>query len=186
MTDPELIQTLDYILNRSDASSLEVLAQAVMRRRRDLSIFNVLGGRPNPQKAAKEISEKINDGIGAGIEGMRKSIQEMIVKVLRENAPELNEKQINELCMAWMPETPKKDAAMPQGALLSMIEQFISFSRGEMKESVDKNLREEMGAWPKRYWNAFPPVVRGVITDFLKDKISEQDFKSRIVIALGL
>jgi hypothetical protein len=67
-----------------------------------------------------------------------------------------------------------------------MIEQFISFSNGEMKDSVDKSLREEMGAWPQRYWNAFPPVVRQIVTDYLKNKIPQKDFKSRILIALGL
>ena len=188
MTDPQLVQALDYILNRSDNASLDVLAEAVVRRRRNISIFNALGDRPDPQKMAKEITEKINAGIGVGIDGMRKSIQEMIIKILREHAPELDETRIDQLCQAWLPDGIKKGSAgsMPPDAILSMIEQFISFSRGEMKDSVDKNLREEMGAWPQRYWNAFPPVIRRIITDFLKEKISEHDFKSRIVIALGL
>jgi hypothetical protein len=67
-----------------------------------------------------------------------------------------------------------------------MIEQFVSFSSGEMRESVDKDLREEIGAWPERYWKAFPPVVRQIITDYLKNKIPEKDFKSKIILALGL
>jgi hypothetical protein len=69
--------------------------------------------------------------------------------------------------------------------LLSMIDQFISFSHGTMRKSVNENLRSEMGAWPERYWNAFPPVIRQLITDFLKDKITEKDFYSKLEIVTG-
>ncbi|WP_461255212.1 hypothetical protein [Treponema sp. R80B11-R83G3] len=189
MADPELVQTLDYILNKSDAVSIEVLAEAVVRRRRDLMVFNTVGDIPDPQRMSKEITEKINAGIGGGIETMNKSVQEMILKILKEHAPELNDKQRNELCKAWMPDGVGKNSpasALPPDVILSMIEQFVSFSHGEMKESVDKSLRDEMGAWPERYWNSFPPVVRQIITDYLKDKTTEKEFKSKICIALGL
>ena len=187
MADPELVQTLDYILNRSDPSTIDVLAEAVIRRRRNLSVFNVVGGTPDPQEVAKEITEKINSSVGSGIEGMRKAIREMILRIVREHAPELTESQIDELCNAWLPgANTEKETQLPSDVLLSMIEQFVSFSSGKMQKSVDAGLREELGAWPERYWNAFPPVVRQIITDYLKNKISEKDYKSKIVIALGL
>jgi len=184
MPDPGLLQALDYILNQSDSSTIELLAEAVVRRRRNMSIFNAMGEMPDPEQLAAEITSKINEGIGSGIEGMRNSIREMIIKILREHAPELNEKQIDELSEAWLPGSGGKKSAMPPDLLLSMIEQFISFSHGTMKKSDDEALRAEMGAWPQRYWNSFPPVIRKIITDYLKDKITEKDFKSKIVIAL--
>jgi len=190
MTDPGLLQALDYILNHSNGASIEALAEAVVRRRRDLTIFSAVGDMPDPQRMAKEITEKINEGVGGSLESMRSSVQDMIIKLLKQHAPELNDKQINELCQAWLPDgvgTKKGlQSGLPPDVLLSMIEQFVSFSHGEMKKSVDKGLREEMGAWPERYWNAFPPVIRQIITDYLKNKITEKEFKSRIVIALGL
>jgi len=187
MTDPGLLQALDYILNHSDDSTIEVLAEAVVKRRRNMSIFSAVGDLPDPQKMAKELTEKIDAGIGSGIEGMRKSVREMIVRIVREHAPELSESQIDELCEAWLPEGGSgKKGAVPPDILLSMIEQFISFSNGTMKKSVDEDLRKEMGTWPERYWQAFPPVIRQLISDFLKDKITEKDFRSKIGIALGL
>jgi len=189
MTDPGLLQALDYILNRSDGAGIEALAEAVVRRRRDLTIFSAVGEMPDPQRMAKEITEKINDGVGGSLESMRNSVQDMIIKLLKQHAPELNDKQVHELCQAWLPDgvgTKKGlQSGLPPDVLLSMIEQFVSFSHGEMKKSVDKGLREEMGAWPERYWNAFPPVIRQIITDYLKDKITEKEFKSRIKISLG-
>ena len=190
MADPALVQALDYILNRCDDAAIEVIAEAVVRRRRNIHISNVIGDMPNPERLAKEITTKINEGVGGGIEGMRRSIQEMIIRIIREHAPELNEKQINELCQAWLPDRISADnsedkGAVPPEMLLSMIDQFVSFSHGTMKKSTDDELRSEMGAWPERYWKAFPPVVRGLITDYLKNKTTEKEFYSKLKTALG-
>ena len=187
MADPGLLQALDYILNHSDDSSIQVLAEAIVRRRRNLSIFNVIGDIPNPETIAKEVSEQLGGTTKNIMDGMRVSIQEMIIRILREHAPELNESQINELCQAWIPGLDGKSGKkpkLPQDALLSMIEQFVSFSFGSMKESTDKDLRDELGAWPERYWNSFPPVIRQIIKDYLQDKITEKEYKSKILIAL--
>ena len=190
MPDSELVKVLDYILNYSDEYSIEVIAEAVIRRRRDLTIYHATGQLPDPQRMASEITKKINTGLGGSIESMKKSIQEMTVRIIREHAPELTDSQVEELCQAWLPGSEaaksKKKDALPGNLLLSMIDQFVSFSRGAMNKSVDDNLRQEMGAWPERYWNAFPPVIRSIITDYLKDKISEKDFYSKIGIALDL
>jgi len=189
MADPGLLQALDYILNKSDEASIEAITEAVTRRKRDLTLFNSVGNIPDPQRMTKEITEKINAGIGGSLEGMKKSVQDMIKNILKEHAPELNDKQREELCQAWLPDgagKKKTDSNIPPDVLLSMIEQFVSFSHGEMKESVDKSLREEMGVWTERYWKSFPPVVQQLIADYLKDKINEKDFKSRVCIALGL
>jgi len=70
--------------------------------------------------------------------------------------------------------------------LLSMIDQFVSFSLGTMKKSVDDNLRNEIGAWPERYWNAFPPVIRQIVSDYLKGKTSEKDYHSKLKLALDM
>jgi hypothetical protein len=187
MADPGLLQALDYILNRSDEAGIEVIAEAVVRRQRNLSIFHAMGDIPDPQRMAKEITEKINTGVCGGIEGMRKSIQEMIIRIVREHAPELSDKQVEELCQAWLPGTnTANSSSLPSDVLLSMVEQFVSFSNGTMNESVDNGLRKEIGAWPSRYWQAFPPVVKQIITDYLKNKISEKEYKSKILLALGV
>ncbi|MDR2433251.1 MAG: hypothetical protein LBD47_01610 [Treponema sp.] len=191
MADTELIQTLDYILNRSDEASIEVLAEAVTRRRRELFLTGGAFEMPSPQRVAKELSLNINAGIGAGIEGLKKSVRDMAVRIIREEAPELTDAQIEELCRAWIPENAGEntgdEGVKPSRDMLSaMVEQFVAFSRGAMSEAMDESLRAELGAWPARYWNAFPPVVRLIITDFLKDKITEEEYNSRIGIALEI
>jgi len=184
MTEPGLLQALNVILNNSGESSIEARVEAVRRRRR---VFSTISGMPYPQRMAKELTEKINAGIGSGIESMGKSIREMTIRIIREHAPELSDSQIDELCRAWLPGAGgQRKEALPRDMLASMIEQFISFSRGTMKQSVDRELRREMGAWPERYWKAFPPVVRQLISDLLKYRITEEDFNSKMGIALNL
>jgi len=188
MADQGLLQALDYILNHSDGASVDVIAEAVTRRRRDLTVFEAIGEIPNPEKMAKEISASLGDSTKKIMDGMKSSIHEMIVRLLREHAPELNESQIDELCEAWMPSHSgknKNDKSLPPDVLLSMVEQFVSFSHGNMSKSVDKELRDELGAWPERYWNSFPTVIRQIIKDYLGNKITEKEYKNKILIAIG-
>ena len=188
MADPELVQVLDYILNRSDEASIEVLTAALVRRKRDISMFGGLTNMPDPKRLAKELSEKINTGIGAGVDSLKKSVREMAARIIRQEAPELTDRQINELLGSWIPDTENTEqgssSALPRDILVSMIDQFVSFSKGNMKDSEDNHLRAEMGAWPERYWKAFPPLVRSIITEFLKGKISEKEFNLKIGRAL--
>jgi hypothetical protein len=187
MANPELVQALEYILNRSDEPSIEVLAEAVVRRRRELALFGSTASVPNPQKLAKELSGQVNAGVGATIDGVKKSVRDMAGRIIREHAPELTDAQVGELLNEWVPDRGSqtgRPVKPPEDMMISMIEQFVSFSRGTMLKSLDETLRETLGTWPERYWNSFPAAVRRLITDFLKDKISEREFYSKIGIAV--
>jgi hypothetical protein len=186
MANPELVKTLDYILNRCDEAAIEVLAAAVVRRRRDLSLFGGAQSLPDPQRMARDLSGQMN--IGASIEGLRESIRNMAVRIIKQEAPELTDAQINELTGAWIP-GPEAGAdgsgeKLPRELLFSMVDQFTAFSQGRMSKAEDKSLRDEMGPWPERYWNSFPPVVRLIITDYLKGETGEKEFRSKLETAV--
>ncbi|MDR2403743.1 MAG: hypothetical protein LBD78_06900 [Spirochaetaceae bacterium] len=187
MAEPELVRVMDYILNRCNERDIEAVAAAVVKRRRNLVMFGGVKNMPDPQRLARDLSAQLN--IEAGMEGVRKSIQEMAVRIIKQEAPELTDAQVAELTRAWVP--PARDGAAggnspPRNLLESMIEQFVAFSTGRMSPEEDKSLRDEMGAWPDRYWKAFPPVVRLIITDFLKGGIAEGEFRTKLTTALSL
>ena len=191
MADPELIKVLDYILNRSDEASIEVLAAAVVRRRKDIALFGGAINMPDPQRMATELSAKINASLGTGVEGLKNSVRDMARRIIKQEAPDLTDEQITELTGAWIPDTGKNAAAgasspLPRDLLASMIDQFVTFSRGDMSAAEDKQLRDEMGTWPQMYWKAFPPLIRSIISDYLKDTISSKEFSSKIGIALEM
>ncbi|MDR0656797.1 MAG: hypothetical protein LBG22_10825 [Treponema sp.] len=184
MADPELVRVMDYILNRCNERDIEAVAAAVIRRRRDLTIFGGSVNLPDPRRMAGEMSRQLN--LEGTIGGLTKSIREYAMRIIRQEAPELSEEQAEMLTRTWIPDRnePKEGAALPPDLLLSMIEQFVMFSRGEMDEGEDRRLRADLGAWPERYWNAFPQVIRLIITGYLRDEMDDGEFKTRINTAM--
>ncbi|MDR3147084.1 MAG: hypothetical protein LBU00_01750 [Treponema sp.] len=189
MSNPELLQTLDYILNRCDENAIEAVAQAVLRRRRELTVFGGALNLPDPHKLATEFSARLD--ISGAITGLRASVRDMALRIIKQEAPDLSDEQAEDLVKTWIPEragpAARQDGSPLAGdPLRSMIGQFVAFSRGTMDEGEDQGLRAELGPWPERYWKAFPPVVRLIITDYLKGEIGEKDFHDKIENALSM
>jgi hypothetical protein len=141
---------------------------------------------PDPKQMARDISRQINTG--ASIEGMRETVRNMAVRIIRQEAPELNDEQIAELTAAWIPggSAPGVQGnTVPPEMLLEMIDQFVSFSSGSMSTADDKRLRKELGTWPERYWKSFPDVVRLIIKDYLNGETNEKAYRSKIAAALS-
>jgi hypothetical protein len=194
----ELAQTLDYILNRCDENAVEAVAAAVVRRRRELVMFGGALNLPDPRGMARDLSSRLD--IKGAVKGLKESVRDMALRIIRQEAPELSDAQVKELAEAWIPEGGPGDSppagnpapqgkgpgALPEELLRSMIGQFTAFSRGTMDREEDQELRDQLGPWPERYWKAFPPVIRLFITDYLKGEIDERDFRSKIETALSL
>lgn len=184
MADPELVRVMDFILNRCDEKAIEAVAAAVVRRRRELAMFGGMSNLPDPKKMARELSSQIN--AGASVEGMRETIRNMAVKIIRQEAPELTDEQIAELTAAWVPDRSASSGPnLPPDMLLEMIDQFVSFSTGGMKEAENNKLRADLGAWPQRYWTAFPDVIKLIVKDYLNGEMDEKAYRSKIAAALS-
>jgi hypothetical protein len=195
MANQELVQTLDYILNRCNGRDIEVVSSALVRRRKDIERFGDIPTAPNPGRLAKEITAQLN--IDGNIESMKKSVRDYAIRIIKQQAPELTDKQIEKLTASWIPDkvsgagSRKKsvgdfDQSIPRDLLASMVDQFVSFSIGRMEEEEDNALRREMGPWPDKYWNAFPQVIRLLIKDLLKGEMDESDFNMRMGLALDM
>jgi hypothetical protein len=200
MLNEELVKTLDYVLNRCTERDIEAVAAAVIRRRRDIAMYGSMPVAPNPKAMAEEISSQLN--VEGSIENLKHSIRDYAIRIIRQQAPELTDAQIEELTAAWIPErkglsggkrrgkaggrSPSVDSSIPRDLLTSMVDQFVSFSLGRMEGEEDRALRSEMGAWPDKYWNAFPQVIRLLIKDFIKGEIDEKDFNTRMSLALQM
>lgn len=188
MADPELVRVMDYILNRCDEAAIEAVAAAVVRRRRELTMFGGARNLPDPKKLAKEMTSHLN--IEGTIEGLKQSVLDYAVRIIKQEAPELNDDQIKQLTDAWIPD-PNPDPSdredkLPADLLSAMVEQFVAYSSGTMDAVEEKGLRKELGAWPERYWKAFPELIRLLITDYLKNRIGEGEFRSRLDTALAM
>ena len=195
MANQELVQTLDYILNRCNERDIEVVSAALVRRRKDIAMFGDVPVAPNPGRLAKEITAQFN--IDGNIENLKKNVRDYAIRIIKQQAPELSDKQIEELTGSWIPDkafgagsrkirTGGFDQSIPRDLLASMVDQFVTFSLGRMEEEEDNALRREMGPWPDKYWNAFPQVIRLLIKDLLKGEMDEADFNMRMGLALDM
>ena len=192
MANEELAKTLDYILNRCNERDIEVLAAAVIRRRRDISMFGSMPMAPDPGELAKKISSQLN--IEGNIEGLKNSIRDYAIRIIKQEAPELTDEQIDDLTRTWIPgeqsstggQNSPGDSKIPREMLVSMIDQFVSFSLGQMEEEEDRALRREMGPWPDKYWKSFPQVIRLLLSDYIKGEINEKEYKTRLALALRM
>ncbi len=207
MADVELVRTLDYILNRCGAAEIEAVAAAVVRRKRDLTMFGD-SGMMDPTRWAKKAARELTGSAGASLESVRRTVRGLAADMLRKEAPELSEAQIGELLSAWVPEAGARgsqpdqpeagivdvDGDRPSGrsvrlsseVVVSMADQFVAYSAGRMPKTEEENLRREMGDWPERYWRAFPGGVKAVIGDFLKGRIGTDEYRSKLLAAAEL
>ncbi|MDR1127835.1 MAG: hypothetical protein LBL20_00865 [Treponema sp.] len=137
---------------------------------------------------AKELASQIN--VNATIDGLAGTVRNMAARIVKQEAPELDDGQIEELVSAWVPgadgRQPSAGNAVPAGLLLAMVGQFVAYSRGAMDPAEERELRSEMGAWPDRYWKSFPPVVQVLVRGYLKGEMDEREFNVKIGAALSL
>ena len=210
MASQELVRTLDYILNRCNERDIEAVAAAVIRRRKDIAMFGSMPVAPDPRRLAEELTAQLD--LEGNIEKLKTSVRDYAIRIIKQQAPELSDAQINELTRAWIPQNPVQgkqgysgkpaavgrrraggplrsggsdETGFPRDLLASMIDQFVSFSLGRMEEEEDEALRREMGPWPDKYWKSFPQVFRLLIKDFLKGEMDEKDFNTRVGLALS-
>ena len=196
MANEELVRTLDYILNRCNERDIDAIAAAIVRRRKDIAMFGSMPAIPNARAMAEQLNSQLN--IQGSIDGLKNSVRDYVVRIIKQQAPELSDRQIEELTRSWVPESAppgrsqadkrgaSQEQSLPVNMLASMVDQFVSFSLGRMEEEEDRALRKEIGPWPDKYWKAFPQVVRLLITDFLKGEINESDFNTRMGLALQM
>jgi len=209
MANDELVRTMDYILNRCGAAEIEAVAAAVVRRKRDLALFGE-SHMLDPRSFAKKAAEDLTLGVGGGLEMVRKTVRDMAAGMLRREAPELGEDQIEELLDAWVPDgtaagatagagarhqdsgsdgsgsPDPRNGGVPADVLMAMVDQFVAYSTGTMQNGADEALRREMGDWPERYWRSFPAVVRSVVSEYLKGGTTEKEFRSHLRAALDI
>ncbi len=184
MADPELVRVLDYILNRCDEAAIDAVAAAVVRRKKDLALFGATGV-PDPTAWAKNVARQAS--VGAGLASVRETVRDMAAAMLRREAPELTDGQIDELLAAWVPDAPEEGgSALSADVVASMVDQFVAYSTGTMRKEDEAALRAELGAWPERYWKVFPAVVRSVVTEYLEGRTTGREYRAKLRAALEL
>ncbi len=190
MSRKELEAVLDYILNRADEAELEVVAKACERRARDRATFASIGGE-GPGAMARRMAGELERGVGATMENVRATVRGLVAEIVRKNAPEVSDEQLEAILDEYAPPPGKskpaaRDSGLPPEALLGMVRSFVEYSEGRMAPSRQRELWEQGGRWQDEYWRAFPAEVKALVKAYLEGKIDGDTFGTALLSVLEL
>lgn len=189
MSRETLRSVLDYILNKADRDEFEAIVKACERRRRDLTLFASIGG-VNPERAARNTAQAVEASLGASRDGIRTMIRDFVADIIRKNAPEVTEEQLEELLASYVPDPedrkPSEPSSLPPDALAKMVKDFTDYSLGMMPPSAQQALWERMPRWQEEYWAAFPAELKAFVKAFLEGRLDADTFWSAVYSFLGL
>ncbi|TFG82318.1 MAG: hypothetical protein E4H20_07895 [Spirochaetales bacterium] len=194
----ELESVLDYILNRADQAELAVIAKACERRNSDRGRYAELGGL-NPGALADHMAASVNDGLAASMDSIRNTVRGFVENLIRENAPDATEDDIEALLRHFVPEhgAPGGVASegsartedvpgLPPEAIAVMLQEFLDFSLGAMLPSKQKELWDSMPNWQEQYWEAFSPELKAFVKARLEGRMDDDAFWKASLSLLGL
>ena len=195
MDERKLYEIVDFILNEAAEGDLEVL-RAALRRREGDSV--VPGGEQQGAmgldvgKMARETAASVKRQLGVSQDQIREMVRRQVRDVIRREAPQLPDSQIDLLLAEWIPDPSvikkrkAQSSTMPVDALLTMIRQFVAYGTGSMKMTEEQDLRQDIGDWQTKYWAKFPTVVQRLISLYLKGAIDDARFWQGIYDELGI
>ena len=176
--DPQLYKVVDYIINSADDAAVEVIIAALKKRgERRVNFAGI-----NPDALAHQMAGQLQGQMGFSLENIRAMVRDMVVKIIRKEAPELDDSQVETLLEAWVPEHPKplELPPLPRDVVLQMIKQFMSYSTGTMSMTELEQLERDIPGWKEKYLSRMPEAARGLIKYTLEGNMSLDEFWNEI------
>jgi len=191
MSRSELESVLDFILNRASEAEFEVLRKACERRLRDGGAFAAIGSSSSTAMA-KRMAADVDGMMGSSLESIREMTRGFVESLIRKNAPEITDEQLEEIVDSYLPNEGSKAGAkaeespLPPDMLLAMTRDFVSYSEGTMAPSRQQELWEAMPRWQDEYWQALPSEIKSIVKAYLEGKIDAETFTTALLSILGM
>ena len=182
-------------MNVADFDDLEVIRAAMEKRMTDKRNAPVMG--LNPAKLAAQSSDSITAQLGDTKKMVAEMAQNFAANIIRQNAPELSEDQVQELLSEMMPEGAGGSRrrqpggqpggnSLPAGMIVQMVQQFLEYSENRMSPAEQVQLENDVPGWKDKYWRAFPGQVQKLISLYLNGEIDRERFDAHLYDVLGL
>lgn len=176
MSEKKLHAVIDFILNQADEREIEAISASIKRRQSD----SELPGTHNIGKMAQNMASSINKQVESSVGQVRDIVKGAVADIIRKEAPELSEEQVEQLLKAWIPAEGEQhnttSTGLPGDVMLTMIKQFIKYSTGSMSVAEQNSLAEAITDWPKKYWEKFPGKIQELLSKFLKGQMDSDAF----------
>jgi hypothetical protein len=165
----------DYIKSASPGERKELNRLLEAREKKNTGDLKSRGLNMDVNQLAKNMSRQINEQLGMADINIKKMAKDLVVQMALQHKPDITEKELSALVNQMVPEKKENDISkkIPPELLKSMIVQFITYSTGSMPE---KDQAQLPAGWAKKYWNAFSPDIRDLITMYLKNGIDNRNF----------
>jgi hypothetical protein len=190
-SDEPLYTVIEFILNRASSAELEIIAEAVKRRRKP---GKGLGGI-NPRGMAENVAAKVREQLG-GMLDVRSISRQIVTDLIRQKEPNISDRELEVLLDNWLPGTARRDpvpASEPEqtpaqeaqrlapDVLISRISQYVAARQGTLPQEERDKLPKN---WQSRLWETFPDPIRGRIREHLSGRLSEVEFWDAVISSL--
>ena len=190
-SEEPLYTILEYILNRATSAELEVIAEALRRRR---SHAGGLGGL-TPRGMAENVAEKVKEQLG-GILDVRSISRQIVTDMIRQKEPNISEQELEVLLNNWLPGTARAGeegtsaaeqqpvqaaAGIAPDVLISRISQYVAARQGTLPPEEQNSLPKD---WQNSYWESFPEQLRAWIREHLQGRLSQVEFWKHVISSL--
>lgn len=159
---------LDFILNKATPQELEGIEMALHRRRQVTPSLKDLSTKI--ESMAKDMANKITRSYQLDTKKLAKRI---ITQIILQHEPNISEEHLEKLLEYYVPD---EKTNIPKELLYTMVEHFIDYSLGRMPRELIEELKQTAPNWYEKYWNVFPLHIKTHIADFLKGKMSSDEF----------
>jgi len=170
----------EFMENASQDEILEL--ERLLKEREKRRRYSV----PDPADMAKKLSSQIQNQMGLTNKNIKSMARELVIKLAREHKPDIKPDELRALVEQMVPSGSGQGkggaAPVPREMMKTMIVQFILYSQGKMESSELETMPE---GWVQKYWDAFTPNIRKLISVYIKGGIDKRSFWKRIREALG-
>ena len=140
----DLYKVLDFILNRATDGEVEVILNAVKKRYKTAEGAGAMGTRIG--SVARETAKQVQNQFGFSMEGIHGQVKDMVVRILRQHAPELSDKDIDTLLEAWVPEPGSKSRGMAKD--IGGVSESPPGSKQPLKPEIRREPEQPAGPFP--------------------------------------
>ncbi|MCP4135397.1 MAG: hypothetical protein GY754_30790 [bacterium] len=164
----------EFLANASPEERAEVNHLLKERKQKNVSLEGL-----DFSRMAREMSEQINEQVGASTESIRETARMLVINLARQHKPDITPEELDALLRESLPTFHDNGAKkkLAPDMLLKMIKHFIAYSTGQMSEKEKRSMPQ---GWAQVYWDGFPVPVQRLIAAYLKNTISEADFRNGI------
>ncbi len=127
------------------------------------------------QKIAGKVAKQIHSQMGLTSSNLMQTAKDLVINIALQHNPDLTAQELNAIANHMVP--GRKVVKLPPDLLLTMIDQFVSYGTGRMSPG---ELQELPDGWAQKYWNAFPDNIQKLISAYIKNEISEEEFSKAV------